>query len=301
MKTFLLLAAAPALIGAAQPVRLQPAGHWELDYSEHSCRLTRTFGQPERSTSLVMEGVAPDDPLSMVIVSNALKKSLTSRNVAAHFLPAGELVYRDGLAATTAGPGQPAAMWPKVSFLPAPDKAAAWKERHSVDRREPRDLVKVRQEFADQAAHASKTRAIRIDAGSETLLVLETGSLGKAFTMMRECQRDLVRSWGLDPDVQDRISIPATRHTRGDWLLPSDYPGSALARGEESVVRARLIVDQQGGISNCTSLSHFQAPDFERVVCSALMKRGKFYPAELEDGTKVPSYYTFNVRFQMGR
>ena len=59
------------------------------------------------------------------------------------------------------------------------------------------------------------------------------------------------------------------------------------------------MVDATGKITNCTSLSHFDAPQFNKVVCDIFKKRAQFEPAELADGTKVASYYTVNIRFKM--
>jgi protein TonB len=72
-----------------------------------------------------------------------------------------------------------------------------------------------------------------------------------------------------------------------------------LASGHESVVRFRLLVDATGKITKCTSLSHFQEKQFEQLVCEKIARRARLRPAELEDGTKVPSYFVDTVRFQV--
>jgi hypothetical protein len=72
-----------------------------------------------------------------------------------------------------------------------------------------------------------------------------------------------------------------------------------LMQSKVSEVRVRLLVDAAGNVSKCTSLSRFDAPDFNRVVCDKFVKRARFHPAELADGTKVPSYYINRVVFTM--
>jgi protein TonB len=64
-------------------------------------------------------------------------------------------------------------------------------------------------------------------------------------------------------------------------------------------VSVRLLVDASGKVTNCTSLSHFDAPEFNKVVCEKFKARARFEPAELADGTKVPSYYVNRVIFKM--
>ncbi|MCY7339109.1 MAG: energy transducer TonB [Sphingomonas bacterium] len=67
------------------------------------------------------------------------------------------------------------------------------------------------------------------------------------------------------------------------------------------MVEARLLVDASGKVTKCTSLTHVDAPAFEKAVCGAFSTRAKFAPAELADGTKVPSYYTITTRFVVPR
>ena len=73
-----------------------------------------------------------------------------------------------------------------------------------------------------------------------------------------------------------------------------------LMSGQESEVRVRVLVDASGKVTKCTSLSHYDAPEFNRIVCDKLTKRARFEPAELADGTKVPSYDTTRIVFRIG-
>jgi hypothetical protein len=132
-------------------------------------------------------------------------------------------------------------------------------------------------------------------------VILETGSLGQAIKMFDKCSRDSLRDWGVDPDMEDKIVRPVWAPDPGKWFSSTDYPTDMVARGEESVVKVRLLVDASGKPTKCTSLSHFKEPSFNDVVCDKFMKRAHFAPAELADGTKVPSFYTNIIVFQMPR
>jgi protein TonB len=72
-----------------------------------------------------------------------------------------------------------------------------------------------------------------------------------------------------------------------------------LKSGEQSDVKVRLLVDASGRVTKCTSLSHFKAPEFNQVVCANFTKRARFEPAELADGTKVPSYYATQIHWRI--
>jgi protein TonB len=81
-------------------------------------------------------------------------------------------------------------------------------------------------------------------------------------------------------------------------LDSNDYPIDSIRKGEESVVAVRMLVDASGRISDCTPITSASSPAFGKVVCSKFM-RAKADPAELEDGTKVPSYIVQEVQFRL--
>jgi TonB family protein len=130
-------------------------------------------------------------------------------------------------------------------------------------------------------------------------MVLKTGPLGKAIAMFDECERDLLKQWGVDPAIQDQIVKPVWSQSPLGWFTSDDYPSSALARNEESTVNVRLAVDSSGKVTKCASLSAYAAPDFNKVVCNVYLTRARFAPAELADGTKVASYYSQNITFKI--
>jgi hypothetical protein len=74
-----------------------------------------------------------------------------------------------------------------------------------------------------------------------------------------------------------------------------------LDDSQQSDVKARVLVDASGKVTKCTSLSHFKLPEFNQIVCDKITKAGKFEPAELADGTKVPSYYTVAIHFRIAQ
>ena len=109
-----------------------------------------------------------------------------------------------------------------------------------------------------------------------------------------------MKGWGIDPQLEDKIVRPAWSGGRGaSWFNPDDYPAVRLRKGQETVVKARLLIDAQGRVTKCTALSHVEAPEFQKIVCDSFMARGRFEPAELADGTKVQSYQIIAVRYQL--
>jgi hypothetical protein len=116
-----------------------------------------------------------------------------------------------------------------------------------------------------------------------------------------KCSRDSLQDWGVDPAVEDQIVRPVWATNPDRWLFASDYPSDMLVLGRESAVAVRLLVDASGRITKCTPLSHFNEPAFTKITCERIQERARLQPAELADGTKVPSYFIRRVVFQMRR
>jgi hypothetical protein len=296
-----MFAAMPLLVGASpQPVRLQPSSPWVLDYAESSCKLRRAFGNDADKTFLEFESTAPGQ-LSIMAIGRPLHTS--QEEVPAKFLPVQDEAFKGEAKETVTS--KPAVLWSGVDLLPAVfierDKYREdQRKAHPGVRPPPIDLKERDAERAARQAFASATTELEIDTRRSRPVILETGSLGAAIKMFDECSRDSLRDWGVDPDLEDKIVRPVWVRDASRWFSVSDYPGSMLAQGKVSEVRVRLLVDATGNPTKCTSLSHYEEPDFNRVVCDKFMKRARFEPAELADGTKVPSYYLNRVVFQLG-
>lgn len=299
--TIVLLAALPLLVAASpQPVRLPPSTPWVLDYAENSCKLSRAFGKDTDKTVLTFESTAPGE-LSSVAFGRSLKTGSTE--IPARFLPVQDKAFKGEPELTTTK--QPAVLWSGISLSPAAlierDKQREeWRKAHPGIRPPPADLNERDEARAARHAFAAAVTELEIDARRGRPVILETGSLGEAIKMFDQCSRDSLRDWGVDPDVEDKIVSRAWAPDAGRWFSADDYPQAMWAQGKESEVRVRLLVDATGKASKCTSLSHFNEPDFNRTVCAIFMKRARFAPAELADGTKVPSYYINRVVFKMG-
>jgi outer membrane biosynthesis protein TonB len=301
--SFLACAAvAPLLMAASQPVRLQPSSPWVVDYDANSCRLVRKFGQGKDETKLAFESEAPGE-MDMVVIGRPLETY--QEEIAARFLPVSAKPL-SGRVNRTADTHQPAVLW-----LNPPMVSDEVVNQHEVERqRRPRD-PRVRPPARDLAQLAAeKAERVRFTAAATELalqplrgheVILETGSLGAAFAKFDECNEDSLRDWGVDPAVEAKIVRPLWATNPSGWLFASDYPSGLAARGAESVVEVRLLVDAAGRVTKCTPLSHFDEPEFNRVSCARITERARFEPAELADGTKVPSYFTRRIVFRMGR
>jgi hypothetical protein len=302
------IAISPLLMGASEPVLLQPSSQWDVDYGDDSCRLIRMFGEGADQTKLVLESIAPDE-MSMLVVGRQLGGASPGAPVKARFLPVQDNPFA-GLSALAEN-RQAAATWSSVPLMRIlkddgslpPDLKRAMadaRSRAKSGERPPRIDLGDRAVFRrERLEFATKAVELEIEARRGHPIILETGSLGEPIKAFDDCMRDLEKSWGVDPNIQDNIVLPAWTPSISAWFSGVEYPHGPLERGEESEVTFRLLIDADGRVTKCTATSQYDAPQFNTAVCDALKGRAHFSPAELQDGTKVPSYYTNRVVFRL--
>jgi hypothetical protein len=293
----------PSLAIAATPLRLAPSSPWVLDYAENSCRLIRHFGEGKDKIIFALESEAPD-AVDMLIVGRPLATSL--EQVPARFLPL-QTKPMLGRRAESSDNHDPLVLWSSTVQL-LPDDAAAARAKRMAERDAHPEIRPGAVSLAEQAsrnaqrqAFAASTTAIEIDARRSRPVILETGSLGEPIKAFDQCSRDSLSDWGVDPNLEDKIVRPVWAPKPSAWFSSSDYPRDMAIRGQESVVKVRVLVDATGRVTKCTSLSHYMEAEFNRITCDRFSARAHFQPAELADGTKVPSYYVNKVIFRMAR
>ena len=292
----------PSVAGAAiTPTHLAPSSPWVVDYAENSCRLVRRFGEGEDMTILAMESEGPG-ALDMIITGKPLASD--AGEVAAMFLPVQSKPRIAGLVGRSTDKFTPMLLFSTVYLLPDNALLAQMQEyarRYShPDVRPP--TVSIAEKAARQAqreAFATNTTALELDVRRDRTVVLDTGSIGGPIKAFDKCSRDSLRDWGVDPDVEDRIVRPVWTPNPMAWFKSSDYPQDMLVFGRISDVKVRALVDSAGHVTKCTSLSHFKDEVFNKIVCDRFIARAHFEPAELADGTKVPSYYVSQVKFRI--
>jgi TonB family protein len=273
-----------------------------VDYAENSCRLIRTFGTGKTEAKLAFESDAPDE-MDMMVLGRPFETF--AERVAARFLPVTGKPL-DGKVARSVTNSDPAILWSNVSLLPDDlvdklNKEQEDRARNSGVRPPPRDLAEEAGYRAERQKFAAAASELAIQTSRDRLVLLETGSLGEPIKAFDKCSRDSLADWGVDPNLEDKIVRPVWAVNWKEWLTGRDYPRELAIRGEESTVKVRLLIDATGKVTNCTSLSHYDEKEFNRITCENIVKRGRFEPAELADGTKVPSYYVRTIVFRLAR
>lgn len=295
---FACLGLAPLLIAASQPVRLQPSSPWDVDYAENSCRLVRNFGEGTSLTKLAFESTSPES-VDMLVIGRPLETSMAE--VQARIMPNGDQGFTGRVDRTV--DGQPAILWSRVRLYPEETvKRLEQRSSYQGNRRVRPPAVSLAEQAQEKAEHEAFTAAaneLAIETRPRRTVILETGSLGAAIKAFDQCSQDSLKDWGVDPQLEDKIVRPVWAVNTNKWFSANDYPRNMAWNGKESEVSVRLLIDAAGKVTKCTSVSHFNEPEFNRITCDLITRRARFEPAELADGTKVPSYYAQRVNFRM--
>jgi hypothetical protein len=264
--------------------------------------LARSFGDGDTKTILALESESPGD-MDMVVIGRPLKSDETE--ITAKFLPHQETSAK-GHPVKSTTTGQPAVLFSTVRLLPRDEAEkvealeAEMKAKPQL-RPPPKNLAEELSRHSKRQEFASTATELEVDVRPHRAVILETGSLGEPIKLFDKCSRDSLRDWGVNPDLEDKIVRPAWLENRDHLISSDEYPKKMLNEGQQSEVKARVLVDASGRVTKCTSLSHFKLPEFDQLVCDKIKSKARFAPAELADGTKVPSYDTVHIVFRIAQ
>lgn len=287
-------AAASLLIGAAEPVRLQPASKWVLDYAEENCRLARKFGQGDQQVTVVLDQFEPDDYFRILLVG-PLARTRHQTGPAGGTLRFGPSEAEAEFTAERGTLGKQDALIILNAHRIAPLTKAEEKARDSARRRGVRfDATPL------GSAREAAVTWFEIRKGLSRHLVLNTGPMSEPMEALRTCSWDTIRHWGLNVQQQKTLSRKVSLRTKPDsWLSSSDYPASMLGAGYQGLVTVRMIVDANGNPTTCRVQRSTQPKEFDDVVCASVRRNARFEPALDAQGKPVPSYYVVTVRFEI--
>lgn len=112
--------------------------------------------------------------------------------------------------------------------------------------------------------------------------------------------RDNPMPGAVDSVVRSSAIVPATpAGDPGEWILPSDYPTTALREERSGTVGFQLEISATGDLTACNILASSGQADLDEAACSALMRRARFNPAQDARGEPVRSSFTNKVRWEI--
>lgn len=84
----------------------------------------------------------------------------------------------------------------------------------------------------------------------------------------------------------------------GDWVLPDDYPVTALRANEAGRTHFRLTFDNTGKVTDCEITQSSGYADLDSTTCRVLSARASFVPGT-RGGKPVGSTYTSSVNWSI--
>jgi hypothetical protein len=283
-KAILTVVAASVMLGsvaqaAPEPVVLQPASPWEMNYDNDTCALKRLFGDPGDQVYLELRRFSPDTEFQISVMGERL-------------VPSGDpLRYRF----------EPSETW-QDGRRPFHAKIASdfrgyifggWIIPHA-DEAEPPSAIVDPNEDAIVASAFAKVSGFSVSGGFNQDVTLKTGPLLAPHRAMQRCLDEMLTRWGLDPVVHKTLTRRAIPKNYRAFASRIRYPARMITLNRSGVINIRLSITETGKVSGCHVQFELSDPDFERSACLQ-MRGAPFDPALDKDGKAIPSYWTNTI------
>lgn len=296
-RAFVLMVAFAAFFGmvdavSAQPAPssefvLKPAGPWNLHGDKDSCKLRRGFGDGDQHVGIELVRYGPGDDMRVFLFGRPIAPLIDDPRYTIAFGDFPPLQANTALSAKD-GAGIPVTIrW--IGGIREVDYRKLAEEKSKG--------LPITQ--AITPTEEAAVRSIALSSGKLGKIVLQTGSMGPALQLLRQCTDELVRTWGADPKLE-LASRPKPRSPVQNWVDPNTIPQAAAVGNSGSMIYFRLSVDADGKVSQCGIQQVINESAFDKAICAVLMKRAKFDPARDKAGKAVPSYFRSSIRLMGG-
>ena len=280
------LGLAPALSARERiPESYIPTGPWVFDYADDHCAFRRSFEASRDKFFIEFRQYAPGPSFDLIAMSERLRTR--GREFEFRFAPYEGIIVPstaypmtgDSKASGHFGTGY---FHPPVGFDMTDEEIISMTEN-------------------ELQAWLAGIEALEIVSGFSKFVRLETGSFSDLITVRTHCLSTLLKEWGLDPEQIARQTRPPIAKDAESWVrvVQRSYPRAALNDGKVGATRLRLLVDEQGRVTSCTSLANIADHSLSDAACKAILEYATFEPALDEKGEPMRSYHIQPVNFRI--
>lgn len=224
-----------------------------MDWSEHFCSLIRET-EGKRPTLLVVKMVPGSRETELWLLDARWPKS---------------------------GPPPPGSQI-EITLLPSGYSAKQPVFGVSVAGRRGVGASRLENDFVRTLASSEK---VVITHKKKELASIPTPNAAKAVKSTRDCEAEVLRSWGFDPAVMQSLRSPPVPATSpGSWLSDSDYPQLAIRTNASGPALVRMTVAADGKLESCSLLQSSGSPLLDNKSCQVMLRRARFTPAVAADG-----------------
>lgn len=268
------------LLARKEVLRLKPITPWNIEYADQKCRLSRMFGTTETPYLFYFEQATPNALFMLGVGGPEIEDFRGGGPVKLGFSDAAPVVKIDQSRGLTFGQLGPGVLMTSVGLpRPGQDPAAA---------------VESAPEGLDSEAANAIERVVV--ARANKAVAFETGRLGPPFEALNACTADLLRLWGFDPTKPRPAKRLEPSNLRSiAKRIQENFPPGARS-GESGMFNARLIVEADGTISDCTLDAATITEDLKPKACKEL-KGLHFKPAVGGDGKPMRWYYATTITY----
>lgn len=256
-----LLAQVAAL--QASPVELIPSSQWQVEYAKSSCVVSRAFGEKPNQILFGLKPALNSEFVSLLVVQPSRK----GRGVRGE----AEVKLSGGFIPESADYTSVTANGMRVTTISVPSTTL------------------------DQLA---KGDAIAIKAGEWVDVTLHPTAADKALAALKECEADLLESWGYSRAAQAAVAEPPKGSLQGLFRV-DDYPMDLVAMGIQGSVGLRLRIEPDGKISECSIMESSGNANLDSHTCALAKRRARYTPAMGYDRNPVWSFTFANVTWML--
>lgn len=271
----------PAMLAADEDARkLQPISPWNLDYAENRCRMARLFGSGEDRHALILEQASPGSRFGVTFAGSELRRFRNATELNIGLQDDMPLRSKDNV-----GRGEFPGLGDAIIIASV---GLSSDEERTLPYNAGFDLEE-----------ASKVERIMLQHRGR-ILSFETGNMRAAFEAMNTCTMNLLEYWGLDAEAHQSYVPPVwTNQEVIVRRLVSRYPSTALRRGEQGIFRMRVIIEEDGTVSDCLIENSTEVTTLESPACE-LMMEAEFDPALDTSGQPMRSFYSTAITYSIG-
>ncbi len=287
IKPFSAGALAMAALALSSPVTakdakvLEPSSAWNVDFGDSKCRLARSFGEGANKHYLFFEVWGPRNRFGFTAAGPGFKRFRSGKDVWVTFgssqKPRKTTPFLGDL-----GSAGPAVIYTSLGLRPRGEQTKSTSIIPRLD-----------------SEHAAKVDTISFKQGGREVDFAIT-NLDDAFKVLNQCAEQMITVWGLDLE-QHRTAQKRPVWTNEDVIgrrIGSRYPSSALNRGEQGIVRLRVIIDENGRVSDCVIDKSTTTEVLESPACEA-MRHAIFEPGLDQSGKPMRSYFLTTITYKM--
>lgn len=279
----LIIPSAQGVAKDADTLIFDPTSPWNVDYSNDSCSLRRTYGSGDLTLVSQFEMRGPSDFLKVLLASREIKTH--KGKVSYRFDPDDTLHVPPNATVQASSDGVQGVRFTAIlgRALPKQSLGLEASARQSRDRQE----------------LEAKISGLTLVGGFEKDIFVRTGPMNDAMDALRTCRDDLFVSWGFDPSLDDAVAAPASRIDSVGLArrVMQAYPKELGRLGVSASVNVLVSIDKAGQLMKCYAHNQGPNPEFEKAACDTLMRYARYEPARDADDNPTESFDALELHF----